>query len=75
MLRRAAELLGLDMTAEAYQSDEPIDNWAQEGVDYVLTSGIMRGTGHGFEPLEPYTREQSVLTLVRLYTLAAEVGK
>jgi endoglucanase len=37
--------------------------WARSAINFVGANGIMSGTGGGsFSPLEPYTREQSIVT-------------
>ncbi|MCL2549038.1 MAG: S-layer homology domain-containing protein [Symbiobacteriaceae bacterium] len=47
-----------------------IGTWAVESVGQVQAAGLMGGTGNGnFSPKDPYTREQSIITLMRLYEL------
>ena len=42
--------------------------WAVSAVDFVSANGIMNGTGNDkFSPNEKYTREQSILTMLRLF--------
>jgi hypothetical protein len=44
-----------------------VAEWAQSGVAFVTEHGIMSGVGeNAFAPLNPYTREQSILTVLRL---------
>jgi len=48
-----------------------IADWAAEGVAAVLDMKVMNGTATGhFEPEGTYTREQAVLSLLRLYANA-----
>jgi len=43
-------------------------SWAIEAIGQVQAVGIMGGTGNNmFSPSQPYTREQSILTILRLY--------
>jgi len=45
-----------------------ISSWALEAVGSVQAGGLMEGTGEDrFSPQTTYTREQSVVTLLRLY--------
>ena len=74
MLSRTAGLLGLTAGAgETFTDGGSIALWAADGV--VFTSGlvdstgtkVMGGTGDGaFSPLASYTREQAILTALRL---------
>ena len=66
MLYRTAKVLGYNTTSTRY-SESGITEWAREGIDFVTTYGIMNGTGKGFSPLGKYTKEQSILTMVRFF--------
>ena len=44
--------------------------WAQADAAAVLELKVMQGSGSAFNPLGTYTREQAVLTLLRLYANA-----
>ena len=45
-----------------------ISSWALENVGQMQLSGIMGGVGNNtFSPKDPYTREQSIVTIMRLY--------
>ena len=66
MLQRTAEVLGFDTAYEAMNEDG-ISEWAKDGVGFVSEKGIMKGTGNGFEPQGKYTKEQAILTFVRMY--------
>ena len=54
---------------EYYYNDyNIISDWAKDGVSFAYHFGIMNGTGDNmFSPKESYSREQSVVTLLRLY--------
>ena len=76
MLTRTAKLLGLDAnTSLSFSDTYNVPSWASEGIRYVsgLTdpvSGnrVMGGVGNNrFDPLGRYTREQAILTALRLY--------
>lgn len=66
MLYRTANVLGYDTTSKTTDHSGVAD-WAVKGVDFVITKGIMVGTDNGFEPESKYTKEQSILTLVRFF--------
>lgn len=54
----------------AFTDDSSISNWAREGVGHVQATGIMGGVGDNrFDPTGAYTREQSIVTILRLYEL------
>lgn len=47
---------------------ENIRSWARSDVYWACNSGIMTGTGNNaFQPTGQYTREQSIVTILRLY--------
>ncbi len=73
MLSRAADVLGIKPGTAMKFSD--MNNAAGWAVDYinkvssmVTTDGrrVMGGSGNGFDPLGSYTRQQAILTVVRL---------
>ena len=46
--------------------------WALEGIGRVQAAGIMGGTGFdNFSPLNPYTKEQSIITFLRLFNIVS----
>ena len=52
----------------AFADSENIALWAYESVFRVQTAGIMSGVGDNrFAPQEPYTREQSIVTIKRMF--------
>lgn len=54
----------------AFADNSSISNWAREGVSHVHAAGIMGGVGDNrFDPIGAYTREQSIVTILRLYEL------
>jgi len=73
MLALAAKVLGADITASevAFADADDIYAWAKEFIYYVNTIGVMNGTSTttppNFSPLRTYTREQSILTVYRLW--------
>ncbi|MDR3208171.1 MAG: S-layer homology domain-containing protein [Oscillospiraceae bacterium] len=69
LLRSAALALGLADTSGTltYDDRDSIADWARAGVAYVTAGGVMLGTGNNrFSPRDTYTREQAILTMVRL---------
>lgn len=76
MLARTAGVLGIASgEGQSFDDAANIASWAKEGVgivsgltDPVTGSAVMGGTGNGcFSPLDPYTREQAYLTVLRLF--------
>lgn len=74
MLERTGRLLGLEGgTGMAFADQNSFPAWAVNGIAYVSSltdpvSGkrVMEGTGNGFAPLESYTKEQTIITSLRL---------
>ena len=65
--------LSLPPATEAFADSADIAPWAIEAVGQVREAGIMEGIGGGmFSPQGPYTREQSIVTLLRLYWILQE---
>jgi hypothetical protein len=72
MLARLAEAIGKPLTkkAPAFNDNGSISPWAKEGVGQIQAAGIMGGVGNNtFAPKDPYTREQSIITILRLYSV------
>lgn len=76
MLARTAGVLDIASgEGQSFSDASNISSWAKEGVgivsglaDPVTGSAVMGGTGNGcFSPLDPYTREQAYLTVLRLF--------
>ena len=77
MLKRLADVTGCRettfRTAFSDISDQP--DWARTGINFVTAcadpstgSKVMNGTGNSkFSPKANYTREQSIMTMIRLY--------
>ena len=73
MLSRLAGAMGRPLPAgtAAFTDSASISSWAADAVGQMQESGVMGGTGDGaFTPQGAYTREQSILTILRLYALA-----
>ena len=60
--------VGLPEKAVAELTEE-IPDYAKHNIGLVMAYGLFVGTENGFKPYEPYTVEQSVTVLVRLYDL------
>ncbi len=60
---------GTTSTPHEFSDEADIAGWARADVAWVYDRGIMTGTGgNAFSPLHAYTREQSIATMLRLYT-------
>lgn len=66
MLKRTADILGYEITKENNIYND-VDIWAKDAVDYVVSNGIMYGTNNGFEPKKKLTKEQAIITMLRMY--------
>jgi len=69
MLSRLAEALGSPLPAQevAFADNGSIASWAIDGVGRVQAAGIMGGVGDNrFAPQQSYTREQSIVTIMRM---------
>lgn len=76
MLTRTAKLLGITSgTGVAFADSGEVSPWASESVAFIsgvtdpITGGkVMSGTGNGnFSPWGSYTREQAIMTALRLF--------
>ena len=72
MLARLAYAIGqpLPLSAPTFADNVSISSWAVDGVGQVQAAGIMSGVGNNnFAPNGTYTREQSIVTMLRLFDL------
>lgn len=72
LVTRVMEEIGhpLPQSAPTFADNNTISSWARDGVGRVQAAGIMGGVGNNmFSPMGTYTREQSIVTMMRLYTL------
>lgn len=70
MLFRLLKALGKQMPeqAPAFTDSSLISDWAVSQVGSIQGAGIMGGVGNDlFAPKQPYTREQSIITILRVY--------
>jgi hypothetical protein len=70
MLARLADAIGkpLERKAASFADNAAISMWAIKSVGQVQGANIMSGIGSNtFAPKDPYTREQSILTMGRLW--------
>lgn len=70
MLSRLSVALGKPLTdgAVTFEDSGSVASWALTAVGEMQASGIMGGTGNNlFSPQMTYTREQSIVTIMRLY--------
>jgi len=72
MLTRLADAVGkpLAVSAPSFADNSIISEWAKNGVGACQAAGIMQGVGENrFAPDEPYTREQSIVTILRTFNV------
>ena len=72
ILARLANVMGNPLPGQTptFADNASISNWALESVGQLQRSGIMTGvTGNRFAPQGQYTREQSIVTILRLSDL------
>jgi hypothetical protein len=70
MLARLADAVGKPLTQReaTFADNEQISSWAIDAVGQMQASGIMRGVSDTvFAPKSQYTREQSIITILRLF--------
>ena len=72
LVARLAEAIGqpLPPSAPTFADNNLISSWAVYGVGQMQASGIMGGVGNNnFAPRGQYTREQSIISLLRLFDI------
>jgi len=72
MTVRLAQAFGAELPMEppAFYDNDLISSWAIEAVGQAQALGLMGGTsGNMFSPKGTYTREQSIVTMLRLFNL------
>ena len=63
----------LPQQAPSFADNSAISSWAIEGVGQMQATGIMGGVGNNrFAPASPYTREQSIITMLRTLNVIDE---
>jgi len=70
MLVRLSDVLGhtLPQSNADFADTESISSWAIDAVGRLQSAGIMHGVGDNlFSPMGLYTREQSIVTILRLF--------
>ena len=70
MLVRLAEAIGqqLSSAAPTFADNSDISPWAVDAVGQIQAAELMSGVGNNlFAPQNPYTREQSIITILRLF--------
>jgi len=69
ILARLADYMDIELEngTLAFADNGKISSWAKDSVARISASGIMNGVGNNtFDPLSSYTREQAILTIIRL---------
>ena len=77
MLARLAEAIGNPLpqpnSSDRFSDRAQISSWAIRAVEQVQTVGVMMGIGNNmFSPQGNYTREQSIVTILRLFEWLTE---
>lgn len=70
-LMRSAKVLGMDTSkadSAGFADGDSVGIWFKDAVNFVYQINVMGGTGNNsFSPLGTYTREQSYITIHRLF--------
>jgi hypothetical protein len=77
MLVRLAKLMGqpLAPSLPTFADNSQISSWAFDSVGQIQEAGIMSGIGDNrFAPQQPYTREQSIITALRIYEIVSDLN-
>lgn len=72
ILVRLAEKMGkkLPSATSTFSDNSKMSSWAIDAIGQIQQSGIMSGVGNSnFNPSGSYTREQSIITMVRIWDL------
>ena len=72
MLSRLANAMGkpLDGQAATFADSDSASVWAAESIGQMQATGVMSGVGNNtFAPKSDYTREQSIITMTRLFEI------
>jgi len=72
ILSRLATAIGKSLTgqAPAFADNDSISSWSFDAVGQMQATGIMGGIGNNaFSPATDYTREQSIITIMRLFDI------
>ena len=75
MLARLSDKVGKPLadSAPSFADNAEISTWAADQVGQIQSAGIMGGVGDNtFAPQDPYTREQSILTIMRLFDYVSQ---
>ena len=75
MLSRLADAVGQTLTERepTFADSDKFSSWAFDAIGKLQASGIMDGVGENkFSPAKDYTREQSIITIMRLYEMVQE---
>ena len=80
ILARLAEIAGAEFTYEElaegdapFADSDDISDWAIGLVGQICAAGIMQGNNGNFAPKEPFTVEEGIVTIVRLYNYIESV--
>ena len=77
MLARLANAVSkpFEKKTSTFSDNSSASSWALESIGQVQAAGIMSGTGNNmFSPKNEYTREQSIITMLRVYDALGRTG-
>jgi hypothetical protein len=72
MLSRLASVIGSPISEQVptFADNAQVSSWAVDAVGQMQASGIKGGVGENrFDPQGAYTREQSIVTILRLFVI------
>ena len=73
ILSRIADFVNIDIpkiSDNIYSDEENISVWAKEAVKKMEAINVMKGVGENmFSPKSNYTREQAIVTMLRIYNI------
>jgi len=75
MILNVGKVIGMNTSnipPSGFADISSVSSWAVDGVNFCFANGIMQGVGNNrFNPKDPYTREQSILTFNNIRVDAA----
>lgn len=74
ILKNVADIVGVTASGSAleFTDSNKVASWATVGVDFVTRAGIMNGKGSTFDPDGFFTKQEAIVTIMRLYGKASQ---
>jgi hypothetical protein len=71
ILTNICKILEITPTGQTptFNDQDKISSWAEEYVSFICRAGIMSGKGTGFDPLGYYSRQEAVITMLRIHNI------